>query len=239
MRDGRRRGRPPNVEEGATSAPGEGADERTTLSQRTRLASAVVYERVFVSALPRIRGFVALRFFAAIYPDFTFGRGARSWGKVLILMSRGSTITIGDDLWLISDQGRAGIALHSPCKIRTISGAEVVLGDRVGLNGTSITSRLKVTIGSGTIIAANVVIVDSDFHKQWPADARWTSDGSADDEPVAIGENVWIGMGTIVLKGAVIGDNSIIGAGSVVTGPIPGNVVAAGVPARVIRRLGA
>jgi maltose O-acetyltransferase len=48
---------------------------------------------------------------------------------------------------------------------------------------------------------------------------------------------VWIGMGSLVLKGASVGDNSIIGAGSVVVGHIPANVIAAGVPARVVRQL--
>ena len=46
---------------------------------------------------------------------------------------------------------------------------------------------------------------------------------------------VWIGAGTTVLAGVSIGDNTVIGAGSVVTKPIPANVVAAGVPCRVLR----
>ena len=39
------------------------------------------------------------------------------------------------------------------------------------------------------------------------------------------------------MPGVTIGENSIIGAGSVVTGNIPANVVAAGNPARVIKKL--
>lgn len=38
----------------------------------------------------------------------------------------------------------------------------------------------------------------------------------------------------MVLKGARIGDNAVVGAGSVVTSDVPGNAVAAGVPARVV-----
>ncbi|MBS6162325.1 MAG: sugar O-acetyltransferase, partial [Clostridiales bacterium] len=44
-----------------------------------------------------------------------------------------------------------------------------------------------------------------------------------------------IGAGTTVLAGVSTGDNTVIGAGSVVTKPIPANVVAAGVPCRVLR----
>jgi acetyltransferase-like isoleucine patch superfamily enzyme len=50
---------------------------------------------------------------------------------------------------------------------------------------------------------------------------------------VRIGEGSWIGSAAIVL--ADVGRHSVIGAGSVVTKPIPDFVVAAGVPARVIR----
>jgi virginiamycin A acetyltransferase len=50
---------------------------------------------------------------------------------------------------------------------------------------------------------------------------------------VRIGKGTWIGSGAIIM--ADIGESSIIGAGSVVTRPIPDRVLAAGVPARVIR----
>lgn len=49
-----------------------------------------------------------------------------------------------------------------------------------------------------------------------------------------IGDNVFIGMNAIILMGADIGNNVIIGAGSVVSGSIPDNCVAAGVPAKPI-----
>ena len=54
-------------------------------------------------------------------------------------------------------------------------------------------------------------------------------------KPVTVGNNVWIGAGTTVLAGVTIGDNTVIGAGSVVTKSLPDNVVAVGVPCRVLR----
>ena len=56
--------------------------------------------------------------------------------------------------------------------------------------------------------------------------------------PVHIGKCCWIGTGSVILPGVSIGDNSVIGAGSVVTKDIPANVVAVGVPCRVLRPIG-
>lgn len=55
--------------------------------------------------------------------------------------------------------------------------------------------------------------------------------------PIKVGNNVFIGYGSLILPGVVIGDNVVIGAKSVVTGNIPSNSIAAGIPARVIKSL--
>jgi acetyltransferase-like isoleucine patch superfamily enzyme len=111
-----------------------------------------------------------------------------------------------------------------------------VIGDDVGLNGTSITSRSQaITIGAGTMIAPNVIIVDSDFHRPWPPGERRSYPGTELDRGVSIGRDCWIGMNAIILKGVTIGDNTIIGAGSVVVSDIPANALAAGSPARVVK----
>jgi acetyltransferase-like isoleucine patch superfamily enzyme len=53
---------------------------------------------------------------------------------------------------------------------------------------------------------------------------------------ITVGDAVWIGAGALLLPGVTIGDRSVVGAGSVVTRDVPADSVAAGVPARVIRR---
>ena len=54
---------------------------------------------------------------------------------------------------------------------------------------------------------------------------------------VTIGNNVLIYSGAILCPGVTIGDNAVIGAGSVVTRDIPANVLAFGVPCRVVREI--
>jgi maltose O-acetyltransferase len=57
-------------------------------------------------------------------------------------------------------------------------------------------------------------------------------------EPVKIADNVWLGSGVIVCPGVRIGEDTVVGAGAVVTRDLPTGVVAAGVPARVVRDIG-
>ena len=54
---------------------------------------------------------------------------------------------------------------------------------------------------------------------------------------IHIGNKVWIGAGVVITKGVTIGDNSVVAAGAVVTHDIPANVIAAGVPAKVIKEI--
>ena len=91
----------------------------------------------------------------------------------------------------------------------------------------------KVTIGDNAFIAPNVGI----YTAAHPIVAEQRNSGMEFAAPITIGNNVWIGGGTQICPGVTIGDNTVIGAGSVVTKDIPANVVAAGVPCRVLRKI--
>lgn len=56
--------------------------------------------------------------------------------------------------------------------------------------------------------------------------------------PVHIGKRVWFGASVTVVPGVTIGDGAIIAAGAVVTKDVPADMIAAGVPARIIRPTG-
>jgi acetyltransferase-like isoleucine patch superfamily enzyme len=116
--------------------------------------------------------------------------------------------------------------------------AQIEIGSDTGISGGVICAALSVKIGKECLLGADVMIVDNDFHPI-NADGRRYNRNLANvaAAPVVVGDNVFIGARSIVLKGVSIGSNSVIGAGSVVVGNIPSGVIAAGVPARVIREI--
>jgi acetyltransferase-like isoleucine patch superfamily enzyme len=115
-------------------------------------------------------------------------------------------------------------------------GAQIKIGDRVGISGGSICAARLIEIGEDSMLGANVTIADTDFNSLRPHCRSGHSEPSIAVEEVIIGKRVFIGTNAIVLKGVMIGDNAVIGAGSVVTRSIPANV-AAGNPCRLIREL--
>ena len=131
-------------------------------------------------------------------------------------------------------------SLYAPVRLRVFGpGAAIEIGEGAQLSGTSVTARSqRISIGRQVLLAPNCVIVDSDFHAPWPPEARATEPGLERDAPVSIGDYVWIGMNCLILKGVSIGEGAMIGAGSVVTRDVPPFCLAAGAPARVLRRLG-
>lgn len=96
-----------------------------------------------------------------------------------------------------------------------------------------ITDGAKVTFGDNVFIAPNCCFTTAEH----ALDPEMRKAGIEIAKPITIGNNVWIGAGSTILAGAMIGDNSVIGAGSVVKKSIPANVVAVGVPCKVLREI--
>lgn len=175
-----------------------------------------------------------------IFWNIQIGTNSKVTGKFLFFKYPGSKINIGNNFTSISLSSRAmATSIFSPTCIKTLSdSSKILIGNGVGLNGTSITARSKtIKIGDHVMIAANVTIMDSDFHVVFPPEGRLTNPGYEFDAGIEIGENVWIGTRCTILKGVRIGKNSVIAAGSIVSKSIPENVVAGGIPAKVIRNL--
>ncbi len=113
-------------------------------------------------------------------------------------------------------------------------GYNISIGDYFYSNhGMIITDGAKVTFGDNAFVAPNCCFTTAEH----AIDPEIRKAGVEIAKPITIENNVWIGAGSVILAGVEIGDNTVIGAGSVVTKPIPENVVAVGVPCRVMREI--
>lgn len=74
------------------------------------------------------------------------------------------------------------------------------------------------------------------FFEEWGLDKRNVTKSWDNKGNIIIGNDVWIGFEALILAGVSIGDGAIIGSRAVVTKDIPPYTIAAGVPARPIRK---
>lgn len=91
-----------------------------------------------------------------------------------------------------------------------------------------------ITIGNDVIMGPGVRIFSENHnydHPEIPIRLQGES-----RKGVTIGNDCWIGAGSTILDGVVIEDGCIIAAGSVVTKNIEKNSIAAGIPAKIIKK---
>ena len=121
------------------------------------------------------------------------------------------------------------ISIRNPERITV--GAGTRIGERAFLWAGDTSGRI--TIGEECRLGPEVYITASDYgllpDEQIAHQAR-------NERDVVIGNDVWLGARVFVAAGVTIGDGCAVSAGSVVTRSLPPNSVAAGFPARVVRR---
>lgn len=146
-------------------------------------------------------------------------------------------ILIGEHCWI-----RGLLSVHGSGKL--------VIGDRTYVGGaTRIGTFEEITIGNDVIIANEVHIYDNNNHPVQPIkrlemtkamdyeSSLWGWNDNVEKSPIRIGDNVWIGERTTILKGVTIGRGSVIACNSVVTHDVPEYCIAAGNPARIVKKL--
>lgn len=122
------------------------------------------------------------------------------------------------------------IGINRPCMISTLKeNARVFIGANCGFSGTTIGCASEIILDEYVRCGANTTITDTDWHM--------TDRRSMGSNPIRIDRGVWLGMNVSVLKGVNIGENTIVAAGSVVTRSLPSNIVAAGIPAKIVKRI--
>jgi acetyltransferase-like isoleucine patch superfamily enzyme len=167
------------------------------------------------------------------------GDAVRFRGAPIVQLAAGSKLTIGSGVTLVSHSRWTALGVSHACVIRTLhEGASITIGDQTGVSGASICAAGRISIGKRVLIGADAMIADTDFHPldSLPRSGKPVPEAAPTDY-VDIGDDVFIGARAVVLRGVTIGRGSVIGAGSVVTRSVPPMSIAAGVPARVIRKL--
>lgn len=117
----------------------------------------------------------------------------------------------------------------------------VSIGDCSGI-GVNCELCARATSGGGEIKIGKYVMMGPECviytasHAHNRIDIPMQKQGFLEPEDVIIGDDVWIGRRVIIMPGVTIGNGCIIGAGAIVTKSIPEYTVAAGVPAKVIKK---
>ena len=159
-----------------------------------------------------------------------------SIGGFPMLWKMKGTLRLGERVVLNSIPSLYPMGATFPrCILSAVPGASLSIGDESYLASCAVFAAKEVSIGKRVLIASGCRISDHDGH---PVDriprTTFTIEGA---EPVRIEDDVWLGSDVMVCKGVTIGRGSVVGAKSLVTHDIPAGVLAAGVPARVIRPL--
>ena len=130
--------------------------------------------------------------------------------------------------------GKTGEVFNVNAPFHCDFGKNIEVGNHFFANfNLTILDENLVTFGDHVYIGPNC----SFFTPLHPLDVEQRNRNIQSALPIHVGNNVWFGGNVTVLPGVTIGNNVTIGAGSVVTHDIPADVLAAGNPCKVIRKL--
>jgi len=177
--------------------------------------------------LAYLRGIYYRVKFRLLLKKIKIGPHFRVYGR-LIITGPGS-VTFGKDCFILSQMTK------TVCITTQLPGSEVIIGNHVGFNGTSIVCFDEVKIDDFSNIA-DAYITDSSAHPLSP-DRRLYTASDIPAEKVHIGKNVWISTHVVILKGVHIGENSVVAAFSLVRKSLPADTLAGGIPAKPIKEL--
>ncbi len=143
----------------------------------------------------------------------------------IIVRGHGCVVHVGSDVRL----------RHAILRIAGDRG-QIVIGDQTTMEGGALLVHeddLAIEIGRDCMLSREVFVRTSDSHAIVDV---VTGDRVNPPGSVRLGDHVWLAAGAQIGKGVTIGAGSIVGQRAVVSRDIPGEVVVAGNPARVVRK---
>lgn len=130
--------------------------------------------------------------------------------------------------------GSTGESLYIEPAFRCDYGYNIHVGENFYANFDCVFLDVcEIRIGDNCFIAPGVHI----YTATHPLNASERISGAEYGKPIHIGDNVWIGGRAVINPGVTIGNNVVIASGAVVTKDVPDNVVVAGNPAKIIKRM--
>lgn len=130
--------------------------------------------------------------------------------------------------------GSAGKNLVVHSRLNVDYGKNIHVGDNFLANyNLTVLDIAPVNIGDNVWIGPNTDI----YTVNHPLTAKGRRNRLGIGKAVNIGNDVWIGGRVVICPDVTIGNGVVVAAGSVVTKDIPDNVVVAGVPAKVIKKI--
>lgn len=206
------------------------------------LTNSMIISFIADKLVSHIRSYKLLLLFRLTIFNF-YGKSVKL--KNLSRIKLGKWVELDDYVYL-NGLGRNFLIIGNRTKIGAFSrivvstsynnlGQFIHIGNNVGIGEYSrIGGSGGVTIGDNTIIAQYFSAHPENhvFHNIH----KLIKDQGTVRSQIVIGENCWIGAKVTVLAGVNIGDNCVVAAGSVVTKDIPANSVAAGVPAKILKK---
>jgi acetyltransferase-like isoleucine patch superfamily enzyme len=131
----------------------------------------------------------------------------------------------------------AGALFEPHVWITAPGSARVRIGAGSFLNlGVMIAAQSLVEIGEHCMLANGCFVSDASHRYDDPGKPI-TWQGFQSKGPTRIGDNCWLGANVVVTSGVSIGERCVVGANSVVTSDIEPFSLAAGAPAKVLRRI--
>ena len=132
----------------------------------------------------------------------------------------------------------AGVLFEPGVWITAPGSATVGIGEGTFLNqGVMVAALERVQIGRHCMLANGCFVSDAS-HRYSDPELPITWQGFESKGPTSIGDNCWLGANVVVTSGVTIGERSVVGANSVVVGDVAPFSLVAGVPARLVRRIG-
>lgn len=135
----------------------------------------------------------------------------------------------------LSIGGNTGVPAFS-ASIRVGQDSKVEIGKNVSTTSgcvISATEGTTVIVGDDVMFASQNQVRADDGHAIYDVRSGKRVNVS---KSIRIGNHVWLAWGATILGGVSVGDGTVLSYGAIVTKNLPNNCVAAGVPARVVRR---